>query len=310
MKVLITDKIADEAMDYLKELGHEVAFNEASPEELLSIIPPYHAIIVRSRTKVTKEVIDVATNLKVIGRAGIGVDNIDCAYAKEQGIPVVNAPAGSTISVAELAIGHMIAMARHLQQADASMKANKWEKKQFKGVELHEKTLGFVGSGRIGCEVARIAKAFKMDLISYDPYMNSTIAKEYGIELVDLETVLERADFVTVHALLTDETRGMIGADELAQMKSTAYLVNCARGGIVDEEALYDALKAGTIAGAALDVFETEPPKDSKLLELENITLSPHIGAMTKEGQVRAGTIAAEQVNKVLNGEEPDYYIK
>ena len=310
MKILISDKLAEEAIEYLRDQGFEVDFNEVSPEELLNVIPDYEAIIVRSRTKVTSAVIDAGTALKVIGRAGIGVDNIDCAYAKSKGIPVVYAPTGSTLSVAELAIGHMMALARHIPQATVSMKANKWEKKKFMGIELNGKTLGFIGSGRIGCEVARLAKVFNMTTISYDPYLDKGIAERYGLELTDLETVLKTSDFITIHAVITDETRGMVGAEQLAMMKTTAYLVNCARGGIVDEDALYDALKEGKIAGAALDVFASEPPKDTNLVELDNILLSPHIGASTKEGQLRAGTIVAEQVKMVLNGEQPEFFIK
>ena len=268
MKVLVTDGLEAEALARLKK-KHEVDVVEASPQQLLEVIGGYEAVIVRSRTKVTADVIGKAARLKVIARAGVGVDNIDVAAATKHRIPVVNAPAASTISVAELALAHMLALARHLPQAHASVKAGKWEKKAFEGVELHGKTLGLVGSGRIGAEVAKRAKAFGMRVISYDPYLPPSLAAERGIELTTLEAVLLDADFLSVHAALTDETRHMIGAKQLSLMKKSAYVVNCARGEILDEAALAAAIKGGEIAGAALDVFEKEPPTGSPILAVE-----------------------------------------
>ncbi len=308
MRVLVSDRIADEAIELLKEHA-DVDVHEYSHDELLSCIKDYDALIVRSRTKVTRDVIEQGEKLKVIGRAGVGVDNIDVTEATKHGIYVVNAPLGSTYSVAELALGHMLSLARRLPDANTSMKAGLWEKKKLKGVELYGKTLGIIGFGRIGQEVGRRAKAFSMDILVYDPYLNERAVREIGVRPVELKELLEKSDFITIHALLTEETRHMISEDELRSMKPSAYLVNCARGGIVDEDALYRALAEGWIAGAALDVFENEPPKDSKLLTLSNAYFTPHIGASTADAQRRAGMTTAEQVIKVLNGEKPDFLV-
>ncbi len=238
MRILVTDGLEADALEKLKT-AHEVDAIEADPKALLEIIPRYEALVVRSRTKVTAEVLGRAAKLRVVGRAGIGVDNIDVRAATARRIPVVNAPTGSTISVAELAIGHMLSLARQLPEADRSMKEGKWEKKRFEGRELHGKVLGLVGSGRIGAEVARRAQAFGMDVIAFDPYLPPAAAKERGIRLVDsLPALLMQTDFLSIHAALTPETKGMIGESELALMKRTAYLVNCARGEIVQEAPL------------------------------------------------------------------------
>jgi len=309
MRILVTDGLEAEAIAKLRA-GHHVDLVEADPKQLLEIIPNYDALIVRSRTKVSADVIAKGAKLKVIGRAGIGVDNIDVRAATGRRVPVVNAPTGSTISVAELAIGHMLSLARQIPEADRSMKEGKWEKKRFEGRELQGKILGLVGSGRIGAEVAKRAHAFGMEVIAFDPYLPPTAAKERGIQLVDsLPALLMQADYVSVHAALTAETQGMIGAKELALMKRTAYLVNCARGEIVHEAALAEALTLGTIAGAALDVFEKEPPTGSPILSAPNTVLTPHLGASTHEAQARAGGIIAEQVLKVLRGEKPDFAV-
>jgi D-3-phosphoglycerate dehydrogenase len=310
MKILVTDGLAEEAVKFLQENGHQVDLNEVDAAGLLDVIGDYEAVIVRSRTKVVREAIEKGEKLKVIGRAGIGTDNIDKETAKARGIPVVNAPMGSTVSVAELALGLMLAVSRHIARGDAGLKEGKWLKKQLKGTELYGKTLGLVGSGRIGSEVIRRARAFGMEAIAYDPYLPREAAARYGFTLVDtLDDVLARSDYLSIHALLTDETRGMIGAAQLAKMKPTAILINCARGPIVDEGALAEALKSGTIAGAGLDVYEKEPLENSPLTELDNVVLMPHIGASTVEGQTRAGTITAEQVHKVLSGVEPDFRV-
>jgi len=309
MRILVTDGLGAEAIAKLRA-GHHVDLVEADPKQLLEIIPNYDALIVRSRTKVSADVIAKGAKLKVIGRAGIGVDNIDVRAATGRRVPVVNAPTGSTISVAELAIGHMLSLARQIPEADRTMREGKWEKKRFEGRELQGKILGLVGSGRIGAEVAKRAHAFGMEVIAFDPYLPPTAAKERGIQLVDsLPALLMQADYVSVHAALTAETQGMIGAKELALMKRTAYLVNCARGEIVQEAALAEALTLGTIAGAALDVFEKEPPTGSPILSAPNTVLTPHLGASTHEAQARAGGIIAEQVLKVLRGEKPDFAV-
>lgn len=308
MKILVNDAIAEEAIDLLKA-KHEVDVMEYGAIELLGNIGRYDAIIVRSRTKVTEDVIQKGENLKVIGRAGVGVDNIDVEAATARKIPVVFSPRGSTVSVAELAMGHMISLARKLVFSDRSIRAGKWEKKKYRGTELQGKVLGLVGAGRIGAEVAKRAKAFGMSVLAFDPYLSREIADEIGVELVELPRLLKEADFVSVHAILTPETKGLIGKEELDTMKQTVFLVNCARGGIIDEAALADALEGDRIAGAALDVFENEPPRDSPLLSLENIHLTPHLGASTTEAQVRAGSIVAEQVLKVLGGEQPNQIV-
>ena len=309
MRILVTDGLEAEAIAKLRA-GHHVDLVEADPKQLLEIIPNYDALIVRSRTKVSADVIAKGAKLKVIGRAGIGVDNIDVRAATGRRVPVVNAPTGSTISVAELAIGHMLSLARQIPEADRTMREGKWEKKRFEGRELQGKILGLVGSGRIGAEVAKRAHAFGMEVIAFDPYLPPTAAKERGIRLVDsLPALLIQVDYVSVHAALTAETKGMIGDKELALMKRTAYLVNCARGEIVQEAALAEALTMGTIAGAALDVFEKEPPTGSPILSAPNTVLTPHLGASTHEAQARAGGIIAEQVLKVLRGEKPDFAV-
>ncbi len=308
VKVLVADGLEPEALAKLRA-HHDVDVIEGSSVQLPGIIGGYDAIVVRSRTKVTADVIAKGTRLKVIARAGVGVDNIDVAAATKHRIPVVNAPAASSISVAELALAHMLSLARRIPQANASMKAGKWEKKAFEGVELYGRTLGLVGSGRIGHEVAKRAKAFGMRVIAYDPYLPPKVAQERGLELVSLEALLLQSDFVSIHAALTDETRHLIDAKHLALLRKSAYVVNCARGEIVDETALAAALKAGEIAGAALDVFEEEPPTGSPILAVENTSLTPHIGASTKEAQVRVGETVAEDVLRVLAGQKPEFAV-
>jgi len=308
MKILVADKISDEAIKMLKE-KHEVVFSELDPKGLLNEIEKYDALVIRSRTKVTKEVIKKGKNLKVIGRAGVGVDNIDVPEATKRKIPVVNAPGGATVSVAELTFAHMLSLARNLSKSDKTMKNGEWEKKTLKGTELCDKTLGLIGSGRIGTEVGKMAIAFGMKVIVYDPYLSKETAEEQGFELADLDSLLKNSDFISIHTPLTDETKKMIDEKEFKKMKNTAFIVNCARGGIIDENALYKSLKEGKIRGAALDVYENEPPKNSPLLTLDNIVFTPHIGASTKEAQIRAGTITAEQVLKVLKNEKPDFCV-
>ena len=309
MKILVTDVIAEEAMELLKK-NHEVTFKDITGEELAREIAPYHALMVRSGTKVTAEAINNAENLIVIGRAGIGVDNIDVKAATRNGIKVVNSPTGATISVAELAIGHMISLARRLPKADRTTRAGEWAKKKLKGVELNGKTLGLIGCGNIGRVVAKYARALNMSVIGYDPYISKEKLEEEGIEKVEsVGEVMERADFISIHVPHTPETHHLINEEMLSKMKTSAYIINCARGGVVDEKALYNALKENKIAGAALDVYEEEPAKDNPLFELDNAVFTPHIGASTKEGQIRAGTICAEQILKVLEGKEPDFWV-
>lgn len=308
MKVLVNDAIAESAIEMLKS-KYEVTARFHEKEELLDVIPDYDALIVRGKTKVPKEVIEKAVKLKVIGRAGIGVDNIDVKFATEKKIPVVNAPRSSTVSVAELAVGHLISLSRHLTYADKSMKEGKWEKKKLMGTELEGKTLGLVGCGRIGAEVVARVKSFGMETIAFDPYLPEEIADKIGVKLITLEDLLQNSDYISIHALLTDETRGMIGSEQFKMMKNSVYVVNCARGPIMDEGALIEALENGEIRGAALDVFENEPPEGSPLLGAPNVVFTPHLGASTVEGQNKAGMTTAEQVDKVLSGQEPEFAV-
>ncbi len=296
MKVLVADKIAMEGVKKLKDAGLEVVEAWEEPKEKIpELIKDCDAIIVRSATKVRKPMIDVASKLKVIGRAGVGLDNIDVDYAKSKGIKVINTPGATTVSVAELTIALMLATVRPLVRAVSSTKMGKWEKKLLKGHELYGKTLGIIGIGRIGQAVAERAKAFGMNIIAYKRHI-----KDVGYKIVDLETIYKESDIITIHTPLTDETKHMINAETISKMKDGVIIINTARGGIIDEKALYDALQSGKVKAAAFDVFESEPPKDNKLLELENFICTPHIGAQTAEGQLRAGVEVAEKVIEAL----------
>lgn len=306
MKVLIADAINEKGIENLKEVADVVVDTSITPEELLETINEYDAIVVRSRTKVTKEIIENADNLKIIARAGVGVDNIDLDAATEKGVMVVNSPESTSITVAEHTMGLLLTLARKLSIADKSVKEGKWEKKKFMGVELRNKTLGVIGMGRIGSQVVNRCKAFEMDAIVYDPYLPADVAKQMGVTLTDLETVLKNADFITIHVPLTPETKHLISDYEFEIMKDTGFIVNCARGGIIDEEALYKALSENKIGGAALDVYEEEPPaEDSKLFELDNIVLTPHIAASTQEAQRDAAIIVADEIIELANGGTP-----
>jgi len=299
LKVLISDPIAKEGIEILKNSGFEVVEKTGMPpEELIKTIPDFDAIIVRSATKVTKEVIEAGKKLKVIGRAGVGLDNVDAEAAKAKGIKVVNTPAATSISVAELALGMMLSAARMIPQATASTRAGKWEKKRFHGTELFGKTLGIIGIGRIGSELAKRAKALGMDVIAYDPYVKSS---DFG-KIVDFDTLLKNSDFISLHIPKTKETAHLLDKSAFDKMKDGVIIVNCARGGVVDEDALYDALVSGKVKVACLDVFEVEPAKEHKLFSLEQVILTPHIGAQTDEGQQRAGVQIAELVRDALKG--------
>ncbi|MFQ5920326.1 MAG: hydroxyacid dehydrogenase, partial [Thermoplasmata archaeon] len=280
-QVLVTDPLHEEALQALRR-HYDVTDQEVPPEELPNLIEGFDALIVRSRTKVTRDVLARATGLRVVGRAGTGVDNIDVEAATDAGILVVNAPGGSSQSVAELAVGLMLSLARHIPEANRTTKAGQWEKARFRGGELAGKVLGLVGAGQIGSLVAQICQEFGMETIAYDPYLEPEAARERGIWLASLEQVLERADFVSVHAALTEETHHMLSGPQLARMKPSAYLINVARGQIVEEPALVEALQSGRIAGAGLEVFEREPPSRSALLAMDNVIATPHIGAATE----------------------------
>jgi D-3-phosphoglycerate dehydrogenase len=294
MKILICDKTEKEYIEQMRAAGLTVDVrDDITPEELPSVLPAYDGMVVRSRTKVRQALIDVCPNLKVIVRGGAGLDTIDHEYAKSKGITVMNTPLANSASVAELAIGYMLMMARSLYQATASVKAEKWDKKAFNGDEIGGKTLGLVGVGNIGKEVAKRAIVMGMTVVAYDPYIKGEIE---GIKLVTLDELLAQADYISLHLPKTKESTGMIGAEQFGKMKNGVRIVNCARGGIVDESALYEALTSGKVAGAALDVFAEEPPTDWKLLKLDNVIGSPHIGAATKEAQGRVGAEVADKL--------------
>jgi D-3-phosphoglycerate dehydrogenase len=312
MKILVTDKSAEEALQVFRDADHEVTYDEMDHDTLLKEIPKYDALMVRSRTKATTEIVEAGAggSLKVIGRAGIGVDNIDIETAAKHGIKVVNSPTGSTKSVAELAIAHMLSLVRYIPKANSSMKKGEWIKKQLKGSELNGKTLGLVGSGYIAQHVSKIANCLGMDVLVYSPHCTDEKAKKMGATKKDIEDLLKESDFVSLHIPHTKDSHYLLNDKTFGIMKTGAYLVNVARGGVVDENALFNALKERRLSGAAVDVFEQEPPsKDNKLLSLENVILSPHLGASTKEAQIQAGTVCADQMNIVLSGEDPDFWV-
>lgn len=305
MRVLVCDPVAQEGIDFLRQqpdLEVEVR-PKISPAELAEIIADYHALVVRSETKVKTDILDRAVNLKVIGRAGVGVDNIDVPAATARGIVVVNSPAGNTIAAAEHTIGMMLALARNIPQANRALKEGLWDRQRFTGVELRQKVLGVVGLGKIGSEVARRARAMEMRVAAYDPYVTVERAQHLGVELVELDSLLAQADFITVHLPLTAETRHLIGKDEIARMKKGVRLLNVARGGIIDEQALYAALVNGQVAGAALDVFEKEPATDNPLVALDQVIATPHLGASTTEAQVGVALEVAREIIHALAGE-------
>ncbi len=293
MKILVCDKTESDAIEKMRLSGLEVDVrDDITPEQLMTTLPAYDGMVVRSRTKVRQPLIDACPNLKVIVRGGVGLDTIDAEYARSKGITVMNTPKASSASVAELTIGFMLALARGIVPATASMKAGKWEKKRFEGVELGGKTLGIIGVGNIGRETAKRAQAMGMTVLACDPYVDSLV----GVTMVNLDELLDRADTISFHLPKTKESANMIGAAEFAKMKTGVFIINCARGGIVDEDALYDALASGKVAGAALDVFAVEPCEGHRLFELDNVIGSPHIGAATKEAQGRVGAEVADKL--------------
>jgi D-3-phosphoglycerate dehydrogenase len=302
MKILICDKTEPEAIQCMRQAGIQVdVLDNISAEELPKVLPAYDGMVVRSRTKVRAALIDACPNLKVIVRGGIGLDTIDTDYARSKGITVMNTPKASSASVAELTIGFMFAMARQIPTTTSSMKAGKWEKKKFEGDEIGGKTLGVIGFGNIGCEVAKRALALGMTVLAYDVYE----PKLEGVKRVTVDELLSRSDYITLHLPLTDETHNLIGAAEFAKMKPGVRLINCARGGVVDENALYDAIVSGKVAGAALDVFAQEPSEGHRLFNLEQVIGSPHIGAATKEAQSRIGAEVAKKIIEFYNS-RPD----
>lgn len=293
MKIIICDKMENEYIEQMRAAGLTVDVrDDISPEELLTVLPNYDGMVVRSRTKVRKNLIDACPNLKVIVRGGVGLDTIDYEYAQSKGIKVMNTPLASSASVAELAIGYMFMLARSLYKASASMKTENWDKKSFEGDEIGGKILGLIGIGNIGKEVAKRATALGMSVLAYDPFVKEI----EGIKLVDLDELLAHADYISLHLPKTNESTNMISTPQFSKMKNGVRIINCARGGIIDENALYDALVSGKVSGAALDVFAEEPPTDWKLAKLEQVIASPHIGAATKEAQARIGAEVAQKM--------------
>ena len=295
MKILITDPISDTAIKMIEEKGEaiEVDLKYDFPKEKLGeIIGNYDGIVVRSATELNGEVLENAKNLKFIIRGGVGLDNIDVKKAEEKGIVVLNTPEASTISVAELVIGYLIALSRFIPQATYSLKTGKWEKKKFKGQEIFGKTLGIIGIGRIGKEVAKRANALGMKILGFDPF----VKEAEGIEIADLHFLVENSDYITLHIPLAENTKYIINKGLIDKMKQGVFIINCARGGLIDEDALYTALQSGKIKGAAFDVFEIEPPNNNKLLQLENFIATPHIGGSTVESQERIGAEIAQKI--------------
>ncbi|MEC9266150.1 MAG: phosphoglycerate dehydrogenase [Pseudomonadota bacterium] len=301
-KVLISDKLSDRAVAVFRDRGIDVDFEPGlSAEDLLARIADYDGLAIRSATKVTDAVLAAGNGrLKVVGRAGIGVDNVDLAAATKNGVVVMNTPFGNSITTAEHAIAMMMALARQIPAADASTRAGKWEKSKFMGVELFGKTLGLVGSGNIGSIVADRAQGLKMKVVAYDPFLSPERARELGVEKVGIDDLLARADFITIHTPLTDSTRNLLDAKALAKCKPGVRIVNCARGGIIDEAALKDALESGHVAGAALDVFAEEPARDNPLFGIPNVVATPHLGAATEEAQENVALQVAEQMSDYL----------
>jgi D-3-phosphoglycerate dehydrogenase len=298
MKVLISDKLDENSINQIKDAGVDVTVKTGmTPDELKATIPEFDVIVIRSATKVKADILDAATNLKLVVRAGVGLDNVDIEHAKTKNVEVKNTPGVTTISVAEHTIGLMLALARNVPQACASIKDGKWDRKKYGGTELLDKTLGLIGFGRIGHEVANRAKAFGMNVIAFDPIMEAKDVEKFGAKNVELNELFETADYISLHVPLNEKTKHMINAEAISKMKRGTRIINCARGGTIDETALATAIKEGHIAGAAFDVYESEPPgKENPLVELEQFIGVPHLGASTAEGQARAGAEVAKIV--------------
>ncbi|MHA2063347.1 MAG: D-2-hydroxyacid dehydrogenase [Candidatus Thorarchaeota archaeon] len=297
VRILVADPVAESAVTKMRDAGHDVVIrNSETDGPVEDQIKGFDCIVVRSATKVNKSVIDAADNLKLVVRAGVGLDNVDLDAAKEKGVKVLNTPEAPTVSVAEMVISLMFALARKVTAADSSMKDERWEKKKLKGTELWQKTLGIVGFGRIGCEVAKRARALEMDVLACDVVDIDAACMEYDAERTSTEDLLKRADYITLHVPLLPATKGMISEKQFKMMKQSAFLINTARGGVVDEQALLKALDENQIAGAALDVFEKEPPVEWKLVKHPKLIATPHVSSSTSEAQVRVGDLTAEKV--------------
>jgi D-3-phosphoglycerate dehydrogenase len=303
IRVLAMEGLTERGRELLTAEGWQVDLEKACPPEALAkLIVPYDAVLVRSGSRITAEVLDAAKNLRVIGRPGVGVDNVDVEAATRRGIVVMNSPKGNMVSTAELAMALLLAVARNIAQADASIKAQRWDRKSFAGVELNEKQMGIVGLGRIGREVAARCQAMGMSVVGYDPFVAASVAEAHGVRLVDLDELFKTSDFISLHTHLNDETRHMIGRESLAKVKPGVRIVNAARGALIDDDALLEALESGRVAGAALDVHSKEPPVNWKLATHPRVVATPHVGASTKEAQERVGTDIAIQVRDYLKG--------
>jgi D-3-phosphoglycerate dehydrogenase len=309
MKVLVADPIAQEGIEALRAHAEVDVRLGMSPDELIAVISEYDALVVRSDTQVSKEVIEAGENLQVIARAGVGVDNIDVEAATRKGIVVVNAPSGNIISAAEHTIALMLAMARHIPQANAVLRSGQWRRHDFIGVEVRGKTLGIIGLGNVGTEVMRRAKGLEMRIVAHDPFVSLEYAGTLGVELVSLDELLRQSDFITLHTPLSELTKGLIGAKELAKVKPTVCLINCARGGIIDEQALFEAVEKGKVAAAAIDVFAEEPVTESVLFQSDRIIVTPHLAASTAEAQTTVALDVAEQIGAALRGQPPRYAV-
>jgi D-3-phosphoglycerate dehydrogenase len=305
VKILVCDSLDVQGIEILKaEPGFQIDVKTGLPEDsICKIAHEYDAIIVRSQTRVTSKIIQAALKLKVVARAGVGIDNVDVEEATKRGIIVMNTPGGNTISTAEHTFSMLLALSRNIPQANASVKKGEWDRKRFTGVELCGKTLGVIGLGRIGLEVAKRAQAFKMNVVAFDPFISPEKISKHDIEATSLDELFQRADYITVHTPLTRETEKIVDQQAFEKMKSGVRVINCARGGIIDEEALYQFIKSGKVAGAALDVFEPEPPKNNKLLELDQVIATPHLGAATEEAQLNVAKEVAHQVVSALKGD-------
>lgn len=308
-KILVADGLSGDGIALLRTAGEVTVNPKITADELLAALPAYHALVVRSRTKVTAQVVEAGTNLKVIGRAGVGVDNIDVAAAIVRGVTVVNSPLAASVAVAEHTLGLMLALARNIPIADALMKQGKWEKNAFVGSELFGKTLGLLGIGRIGAEVAKRAEAFGMTVLAYDPYLTAEEIRARRAVPAAFDEVIAKSDYLSLHLPLTEETRGLIGLEQFAMMKKGARLICAARGGVIDEDALRVALDSGALAGAALDVFASEPPLPESIAAHPKVIATPHVGAQTTEAQASAGLMIAEEVLAVLQGQGPRWRV-
>lgn len=309
MKILVTDAVSDEGIEILSSCAEVDIRLGLTPEQIISIIGDYDALVVRSQTKVTAGIIEAGEKLQVIGRAGIGIDNVDIQAATRCGIVVVNAPTGNTISAAEHAIALMLAMARNIPQANASLKSGQWRRSEFMGTEVRNKILGIIGLGSVGSEVARRALGLEMRLVGYDPFVSSEYAQSLKVELLPLEQIMREADFITLHLPLTESTKDIIGEAELAVVKPNVRIINCARGGLINEKALVNALREHRVAGAAIDVFVKEPTTESPLFESDSVIVTPHLGASTAEAQAMVSRDVAVQIVDIFNGRPARYAV-